>query len=207
MKKRGDFLGFFVGNMACGKTRRLLLEIETRQHYGNKRIIAFKPSTDSRSGDGKLLSRKGDHGVAFEIPAEQPDELFRILREKEREAEIPFEIVAFDEVQFFSRDSGLFRIVERLLHEGYDILAAGLTLDFRGEPFGSTPDLMLLAGDKVIWLQSYCTACGNEAPFPQRFINGAPAAYDSPQILVGGDETYQPRCHNHFALPGRPHFN
>jgi len=40
--------------------------------------------------------------------------------------------------------------------------------------------------------------------YPQRIINGEPAHYNSPQILVGGDETYEPRCEEHFVLPGRP---
>jgi len=35
-------------------------------------------------------------------------------------------------------------------------------------------------------------------------IDGAPAHYNSPRILVGGDETCEPRCDEHFVLPGRP---
>ncbi len=55
-----------------------------------------------------------------------------------------------------------------------------------------------------MWMTSYCTKCGMRAAFPQRLINGQPAPYDSPQIHVGGDESYEPRCEEHFVLPGRP---
>ena len=87
---------------------------------------------------------------------------------------------------------------------GYDMLASGLAFDFRGEPFGSTPDLALLAEDRCMWMTAYCTKCGSRAAYPQRIINGSPAPYNSPQIQVGGDETYEPRCDEHFVLPGRP---
>ncbi len=113
-------------------------------------------------------------------------------------------MIAFDEVQFFPRDSGFFQLVKQLLNEGYDVLASGLAFDFRGEPFGSTADLALLAEDRCMWMTAYCTRCGSRAAYPQRMINGAPAHYDSPQIQVGGDETYEPRCDDHFILPGRP---
>lgn len=54
-----------------------------------------------------------------------------------------------------------------------------------------------------MWMTSYCTKCGSRALYPQRIIDGVPAHYNSPQILVGGDETYEPRCDDHFVLPGR----
>lgn len=201
---RGKFLRLFIGNMASGKTRHLLTEIETLRKYGNKRIAVFKPLTDTRSGLNRIRSRKGDEDAAEEIPVHNPKELWRILREKESEAGCRFDAIAFDEVQFFPRDSGLFRVVKDVLDDGYDVLAAGLAFDFRGEPFGSTSDLTLLAEDRCMWMTAYCTKCGRRAAYPQRMIDGSPAPYYSPQIQVGGDETYEPRCDEHFILPGRP---
>ena len=77
----------------------------------------------------------------------------------------------------------------------------GLAFDFRGEPFGSTPDLALLAEDRCMWMTSYCTKCGMRAAFPQRLIDGAPAPYDSPQIHVGGDEPTSPAAKNTSSCP------
>jgi thymidine kinase len=190
--------------MASGKTRHLLTEIDTLRRYGNKKIAVFKPRTDTRSGFNLLKSRRGDEDAAEEISAASPRQLWPILRDKESAIGCKFEIVAFDEIQFFSRDSGFFQLVKHLLDEGYDVLASGLAFDFRGEPFGSTPDLALLAEDRCMWMTAYCTKCGGRALYPQRLINGEPAPYDSPQIQVGGDETYEPRCDEHFILPGRP---
>jgi thymidine kinase len=190
--------------MASGKTRHLLTEIDTLRRYGNKKIAVFKPMTDTRSGFHSIKSRKGEEDAAEEVSAANPRELWRILRTNESALGCRFDVIAFDEVQFFGRDSGIFRVVSDLLNEGYDILASGLAFDFRGEPFGATPDLTLLAEDRCMWMTSYCTKCGSRAAYPQRILNGSPAHYDSPQIQVGGDETYEPRCDEHFVLPGRP---
>jgi thymidine kinase len=201
---RGRFLRLFIGNMASGKTRHLLTEIDTLRKYGHKKIAVFKPRTDTRSGFNRIKSRRGDEDAAAEISALHPQEMWSVLRARESEDGCRFEVIAFDEVQFFARDSGVFQMVKQLLDEGYDVLASGLAFDFRGEPFGSTADLALLAEDRCMWMTAYCTKCGSRAPYPQRMINGAPAHYRSPQIQVGGDETYEPRCDEHFVLPGRP---
>lgn len=190
--------------MASGKTRHLLTEIDTLRRYGNKKIAVFKPQTDSRSGMNLIKSRRGEEDSAEEISAANPREIWPVLRAKESALGCRYEVIAFDEVQFFSRESGFFQLVKHLLDEGYDVLASGLAFDFRGEPFGSTPDLALLAEDRCMWMTAYCTKCGSRAAYPQRIINGVPASYDSPQIQVGGDETYEPRCDEHFILPGRP---
>lgn len=203
-KSRGRVLRLFIGNMASGKTRHLLTEIETLRKYGNKKIAVFKPLTDTRSGVNLIRSRRGDEDAAEEIPVNNPNELWKILRQKESAAGCRFEVIAFDEVQFFPSDSGLFRVVRDILDDGYDVLAAGLAFDFRGEPFGSTSDLALLAEDRCMWMTAYCTRCGSRAVYPQRIIDGSPAHYNSPQLQVGGDETYEPRCDEHFVLPGRP---
>jgi len=200
---RGRVLRLFIGNMASGKTRHLLTEIETLRRYGNRKIAVFKPRTDTRSGMSCIKSRRGDEDAAEEILATQPGELWPILRAKESAAGCRFQIIAFDEVQFFPRNSGFFQLIKELMDDGYDILASGLAFDFRGEPFGSTPDLALLAEDRCMWMTSYCTKCGSRALYPQRIIDGVPAHYNSPQILVGGDETYEPRCDDHFVLPGK----
>ena len=200
---RGKFLRLFIGNMASGKTRHLVTEVDTLRRYGNKKIAVFKPRTDTRSGMNTLKSRRGDEDSAEEVPVHKVNELWPLLRARESQAGCKFQVVAFDEVQFFPRDSGFFQLVKNLLEDGYDVLASGLAFDFRGEPFGSTPDLALLAEDRCMWMTSYCTKCGGRAVYPQRIIDGHPAHYNSPQILVGGDETYEPRCDDHFVLPGR----
>ncbi len=137
-------------------------EIETLRQYGNKRILLLKPAIDTRSGANKVLSRTGDVGEAVDIPS--PEFINLTIAEREIDAGCKFDIVAFDEVQFWDRHSGFFRVVQRLLDDGYDVLASGLALDFRGEPFGSTPDLVLLAREATMWLTSFCMSGLGERP-------------------------------------------
>ncbi|HZL57645.1 MAG TPA: hypothetical protein VFC21_11210, partial [Bryobacteraceae bacterium] len=120
---RGRFLRLFIGNMASGKTRHLLTEIDTLRKYGNKKIAVFKPRTDTRSSMNTIKSRKGEEDSAEEISATRPGEIWEVLRTRESEAGCRFEVIAFDEVQFFGRDSGFFQLVRNLMDEGYDILA------------------------------------------------------------------------------------
>lgn len=111
------------------------------------------------------------------------------------------ECIAMDEGQFVD---GLFLFIKDLMEAGYDVLVAGLDLDFRALPFGEMLDLAWLVnayGGAITWCVSYCS-CGDQALFSQRLINGEPAPFDSPIKMPG--ESYEPRCREHFILPGRP---
>lgn len=205
MRERGKFLRLFIGQVSAGKTRHLIPEIGDLRKWGRKKIAVVKPTTDTWNGPNQLKSKSGaTDNTAYELPPEDPWMLIDILREQESAMGTRFDIVAFDEVQFFPMDSGFFQLIEYLLENGYDILAAGLPADFRGEPFGSTLSLTVFAEDRCTWLHAYCTKCGDVALFSQRLLNGEPVPYNSRQIQVGGSETYEPRCAKHFELPGRP---
>jgi thymidine kinase len=80
-----------------------------------------------------------------------------------------------------------------------------LDLAFRGLPFGEMLDIAWLVrtySGNLTELVAYCS-CGAKAIYPQRLIDGKPAHYDSPIIMAG--DFYEPRCAEHFVLPGRPH--
>ncbi|WP_268921734.1 thymidine kinase [Metabacillus schmidteae] len=106
-----------------------------------------------------------------------------------------------DEVQFF--DDNIADVLTLLANQGYRVIAAGLDQDFRGEPFSIVPKLMSLA-ESVTKLQAVCSVCGSPASRTQRLINGQPASYDDPIILVGASESYEPRCRHHHEVPGAP---
>jgi thymidine kinase len=84
------------------------------------------------------------------------------------------------------------------------VVLAGTDTDFRGEPFGAMGDLMAVA-EVVDKLQAICVVCGDPACRNQRLIDGKPARYDSPTIMVGGRESYEARCRHlpHRAQEGR----
>jgi thymidine kinase len=107
-------------------------------------------------------------------------------------------VVAIDEAQFF--DAGLVEVVDNLAMRGVRVILAGLDLDFRGEPFGPMPKLLAQAED-VTKLHAICVICGEEASRTQRLVNGQPARYDDPIILVGAAEAYEARCREHHTVP------
>jgi thymidine kinase len=75
-------------------------------------------------------------------------------------------------------------------------------MDFRGVPFGPIPQLLAVA-EKVDKLQAICVVCGSAASRTQRLIEGEPAYYDDPIVLVGASEVYEARCRAHHRVPRR----
>jgi thymidine kinase len=80
------------------------------------------------------------------------------------------------------------------------VIVAGTDTDFRGEPFGAMPQLMADA-ELVDKLHAICVVCGGPASRNQRIIDGRPAGYDSPTIMVGGRESYEARCRHCHQVP------
>jgi thymidine kinase len=139
---------------------------------------------------------------ALEFNSHNPWEVLDAISEKEVEIGKRVECIAVDEGQFVE---GLFLFSKHLLDANHDVLVAGLDLDFRAIPFGEMLNLSWLVnayGGSITECMAYCN-CGNRALYSQRLIAGQPAPYDSP-IKVPGD-AYEPRCAEHFVLPGRPH--
>jgi len=91
-------------------------------------------------------------------------------------------------------------LVNFYANRGVRVIIAGLDLDFRGEPFGIMPELIARA-EYVTKLHAICQVCGEEASFTQRLINGKPAHYNDPIIMVGASESYEARCRHHHEVP------
>jgi len=43
--------------------------------------------------------------------------------------------------------------------------------------------------------------CGENASRTQRLVNGEPAKYDDPVVIVGADEMYEARCRRCHEVP------
>src|SRR5690606_30169087 len=110
------------------------------------------------------------------------------------------DVVAVDEVQFL--DAGIVEVATHLAESGIRVICAGTDTDFRGEPFGMMGHLMAIAED-VTKLQAICVVCGDLACRNQRLVNGHPAAWDMPVVMVGGTESYEARCRRCFVMPRR----
>jgi thymidine kinase len=198
-------LELMMGPMRSNKTAELLRRAEMRRQYAKQNVMVLKPSDDTKGAPGIVESRNPNGGGrmhAHEFDAANPWEVLRDLRDKEAEIGKHVECIAIDEGQFVS---DLFVFVRHLLDAGHDLLVAGLDLDFRALPFGEMLNLTWLVnayGGSITECMAYCT-CGARALYSQRLIGGKPAPYDSP-VKVPGD-SYEPRCAEHFVLPGRPH--
>ena len=91
-------------------------------------------------------------------------------------------------------------VAQTLSDRGIRVIVAGLDMDFRGEPFGSMPVFMAKA-ESVLKLHAICMVCGDEASRTQRLVNGKPARYDEPVVIVGASELYEARCRLHHEVP------
>lgn len=192
MKKeiRGK-LEVLCGSMFSGKSEELLYRLR-RAEYAKKKVLTIKPAIDNRKSISCIVCHSGGEREAFPVGGCE-ESLQTILTL----ADSSIDVVGIDEVQFFPTQ--LLSVVITLLDQGKRVITAGLDLDFRGEPFGIMPALLALA-DEVVKLRAICMNCGNEANFSQRLINGAPAKYEDPTILVGGEECYEARCRQCFEI-------
>ncbi len=180
-KPTGGWIEVICGSMFSGKTEELIRRVR-RAQIARQRVQVFKHSLDARYAQREVASHNGLQLEA--IPVENAAQLRALIAPETT-------VVAIDEGQFF--DEGLVDLCEELADRGLRVIVAGLDLDFRGEPFGPMPQLMARA-ERVDKLQAICVVCGGPASRTQRLINGQPAAYDDPVILVGADEVYQARC-------------
>ncbi|MFZ1771899.1 MAG: thymidine kinase [Caldilinea sp.] len=180
------------GSMFSGKTEELLRRIR-RAEIARKKVQVFKPAIDNRYGLVRVASHNGVAREDAIVVACAREILDRLAPDAT--------VVAIDEVQFF--DEGIIDVCDLLAGRQLRVIVAGLDQDFRGEPFGPIAALMALA-EYVDKLQAICVVCGAAASRTQRLIDGKPARYDEPVILVGGSESYEARCRACHEAPGRP---
>lgn len=173
--------------MFCGKTEELIRRVR-RAIIAKQTVQVFKPSLDTRYGVERVTSHDGQ--VIDALPVASPAEIAAALQPDTT-------VVAIDEIQFFEKT--IIRLVQDMAERGIRVICAGLDTDFRGEPFGAMPELMCIA-EEVMKLHAICTVCGEHASRTQRLVNGAPARYDDPIILVGAQEVYEARCRQHHVV-------
>ncbi|MCJ7549711.1 MAG: thymidine kinase [Anaerolineae bacterium] len=176
------------GSMFSGKTEELMRRLR-RATIAKQRIQVYKPALDTRYASKAIASHNGLQLNA--IPVQTSDEIRRLV-------DPDVGVIAIDEIQFF--DNGVVALCNELAEMGHRVICAGLDMDFRGEPFGPIPQLLAIA-EKVDKLQAICVVCGHAASRTQRLIEGKPACYEDPIVLVGASEVYEARCRTHHEVP------
>jgi len=189
-RQDSGWIEVICGSMFSGKTEELIRRLR-RAQIARQKVQVFKPALDDRYTVQKVASHNGMHWEA--IPIESARSIPALV-------ESDTTVVAIDEAQFF--DWNVADVCSQLADRGLRVIVAGLDMDFRGEPFGPMPLLMAQA-ERVDKLQAICVVCSAPASRTQRLINGQPAWYDDPIILVGASEVYEARCRGCHQVPRR----
>jgi len=175
--------------MFAGKSEELI-RLARRSLYARKRVQVFKPALDNRYHQSMVVTHMGVQHEA--VPVRSVAD----LREK---LGPDSQVVLIEEVQFF--DDSVIDLVVDLADGGREVICAGLDQDFRRVPFGPMPSLLAVA-DEVVKLRAICMKCGAPASHTYRVIDGKPAHYDDPIILIGATESYEARCRRCYRLRG-----
>ena len=176
------------GSMFSGKTDELIRRL-VRATIAKQKVQVFKPAIDIRYAVEKVTSHAGSQYDA--IPVSNAAEIYNKL-------DSDTTVVGIDEAQFF--DAEIANVAQELAARAVRVIVAGLDMDFRGEPFGPMP-LILAKAERVDKLHAICMVCGDEASRTQRLVNGQPAKYDDPVVIVGASELYEARCREHHEVP------
>jgi len=188
MKHHSGYVEVITGSMFSGKTDEMIRRLR-RATIARQKVQVFKPVIDNRYKVEQVTSHAGTAYNA--LPILDAREIYDHL-------DAQTTVVAIDEAQFF--EIQIVEVVQSLADRGIRVIIAGLDTDFRGEPFGSLPVIMAVA-ERVDKLQAICMTCGEPASRTQRLVNGKPARYDDPVIIVGAAEIYEARCRLHHEVP------
>lgn len=177
-----------VGPMYSGKSEELIRRL-VRAQIAKQDVLVFKHAIDDRYCTQSVVSHNGRKIEAINLHT--PEKMLEYVKDET-------EVIGIDEVQFFH--PSVVEVIKELANRGKRVIVAGLDMDFRGEPFGCTPDIMAIA-EFVDKLSAICIKCGSPAHRTQRLINGNPAKSTDPVVLVGATESYEARCRLHHEVP------
>jgi len=178
--QRSGWIEVICGAMFSGKTEELIRRLN-RARIAHQAVVVVKPALDTRYRHDQVVSHNANSLAA--IPVEQSGELLDCARDAE--------VLGIDEAQFFDMD--LHRHCQTLAMKGVRVIAAGLDMDYRGEPFGPMPMLLAVA-EYITKVHAICQHCGNLATHSFRLLP------DTDAILLGEQEAYEARCRTCFAM-------
>ena len=190
---RLGWIEVICGPMFAGKSEELIRRIK-RLEYAKKKVIVFKPLIDNRYSEDEVVSHNKRKTKCYNLASSK--DVYKYITDDTY-------AVAFDEVQFM--DEGIISVCQELANKGIRVICAGLDNDFKGEPFSIMPQLLCMA-EYVTKLTAICNVCGCNATRTQRIVNGIPASYDDPIIIVGASESYEPRCRHCHEVRGKLKF-
>ena len=171
-KEQLGWIEVICGSMFSGKTEELLRRLK-RARFANQHVLIFKPQTDVRYSDKKVVSH--DANDILSTPVENATDILSKVNHAD--------VVAIDEAQFF--DDEIIAVCNQLANNGIRVIVAGLDMDFKGNPFGPMPHLMAIA-EFVTKVHAICTKTGNLAHFSHR------TSENDDLVLLGERTEYEP---------------
>ncbi len=177
--QRSGWIEVICGCMFSGKTEELIRRLK-RAKIASMKVEVFKPKVDTRYDEQAIVSH--DTSSLLAIPVDHSSKLLSITAD--------IAVIGLDEAQFF--DDQLPAVCQELALRGVRVIAAGLDMDYRGQPFGIMPELLAIA-EYVTKVHAICVHCGNLATHSYRLAEG-----DS-VVLLGEKEQYEPRCRSCYA--------
>ena len=171
-KEQLGWIEVISGSMFSGKTEELLRRLK-RARFANQHVLIFKPQTDVRYSDKKVVSH--DANEIMSTPVENATDILSKVNDAD--------VVAIDEAQFF--DDDIIAVCNQLANNGIRVIVAGLDMDFKGKPFGPMPHLMAIA-EFVTKVHAICTKTGNLAHFSHR------TSENDDLVLLGERTEYEP---------------
>ena len=171
-KEQFGWIEVICGSMFSGKTEELIRRLK-RAQFAKQRVEIFKPDIDVRYGGNRVVSHDANEILSTPVPSA---------------SNIPLladgcDVVGIDEAQFF--DDEIVSVCNTLANKGVRVIVAGVDMDFKGNPFGPMPSLMVTA-EYVTKVHAVCTRTGNLVQFSFRKGN------NDDLVLLGEVNEYEP---------------
>lgn len=176
--RRKGWIEVICGSMFSGKTEELIRRMK-RAKFAKQRVEIFKPAIDTRYDEVKVVSH--DSNTIHSTPVPSSSNILLLASD--------VDVVGIDEAQFF--DDGLVDVCNQLANSGIRVIAAGLDMDFRGNPFGVMPRLLATA-EYVTKVHAICMRCGSLANHSHRLVP------DESLVRLGETDSYEPLCRDCF---------
>ncbi len=171
--KRGS-VEVVTGSMFSGKTEELIRRLR-RAQFAGLRVEIFKPSLDTRYAEDRIVSH--DEKSIVSTPVENAASILLLAGD--------VDVVGIDEAQFF--DNAVVDVCNKLADNGVRVVAAGLDMDFKGNPFGPMPALLSIA-EYITKVHAICMRCGSLAQYSHR------KSEESQVVVLGEKDKYEPLC-------------
>jgi len=181
-------LYFKYGVMGSSKTAQALITKFNYEERGMK-VWLLKPQTDSRDGEGLVISRAGLSSLAYVLPFEENVYISfgKVLD--------PVDVIIVDEAQFLS-EKQVDQLSMIVIDYNVPVLCFGLRTDFRTKMFPGSKRLLEIS-DSITEIKTVCS-CGRKATVNVRLDENGRIITEGEQILIGGNDKYTAMCYQCF---------